>query len=199
MDPSTDVTGIAVVSQEDGQETKVEYAKAIRADGKLGRWERIRYTRTQLSWLRHRLPMAFDAVAYENPFMRGRDATAAIQQAIGAYLSLSCFAGFEPLPVQPNSAKAALGCSRFLPTYETWKEREAGRQRGKIEVIHAVNLRFGLDLRDDEDAAADAIAVGLAALNILGKRRQIAEEKRLQTRLKLTTRRTRKPAKAAKL
>ena len=186
LDPSTSTTGIALVEFVGYSVPTVLYHSAITAGPKADRWTRIRETRNRLSRVLAYLPAAFDAVAYEVPFVRGQAATAALHQAIGAYLSLSGFAGFEALPIMPNSAKAALNACRFLPHYETSAEQVAGRAHGKALMIDAVNTMFGLCLRPDEDAVADAIGVALAAHKITSERHRITEAKRLQPKLRIT-------------
>ncbi len=155
LDPSTTETGVAVLRLTP-RSVDVIVSCSLVPPRKAQRWERIRDIRHQLAVFLAGLAVPLDLIAYEIPFVRGGPATAALHGAVGAYLTLSHFAGITDIPVRPNAAKAAV--SAFL--WPSPGERQ--RKRSKVAVIEAVNKRLGLSLSPEDDAVADAIAVALA-------------------------------------
>jgi Holliday junction resolvasome RuvABC endonuclease subunit len=173
LDPSTDVTGAAIFSLDEGKATLVAYTAfdAFLLTGQpksrhklVDRLERISKTRQALSaWLASQSEV--ECVAYETQSGRGYAASEALVMAVGAYLTLSRLSRLEPIEVNRSSACASVGASRVYAQSAgtTAKEKEAKRARLKQAVIAGVNQKLGLSLREDQDAEADAIAVGLAA------------------------------------
>ena len=173
LDPSTDVTGAAIFQLEESGATLVAYtafdAFELTSQPKsrhklVDRLERIAKTRQALStWLATQ-PVV-ECVAYETQIGRGHASSEALVMAVGAYLTLSRLARLELIEVNRSSGCAAVGASRVYaqPSGTTAKEKEAKRARLKAAVIAGVNQKLGLTLREDQDAEADAIAVGLAA------------------------------------
>ena len=184
IDPSTDVTGLAVVSFNTSGCPSLQLLSGIRAsarrsvsvsDSDTERFARIAETRRVLSGLIASLPCAVDLVAWEVPppplVVRGAavglKAYAAIQQAIGAYLSVTPIRGIPALPVHVPSCKAVygnLGLSRAANADKASKE--AKRALLKANAIRWANETFALELTASDDGQADALSVACAAFKI---------------------------------
>jgi hypothetical protein len=106
---------------------------------------------------------AITHVAYETQSGRGHASSEALVMAVGNYLTISRLVRVPPTEVNRSAACAIVGASKVYaqPAGATNQEREEKRRRLKQAVICGVNERLGLELRPDQDAEADAIAVGL--------------------------------------
>lgn len=173
LDPSTDITGAAVFDLEGETPRLIAYTSfdAFELTGqpksrhKLeDRLTRIAETRQALAaWLTQQ-GIQPEQVAYETQSGRGHASSEALVMAVGAYLTLTCLRGLPLTEVNRSAGCAAVGASKVYAERAgtTNAEKEAKRARLKQAVICGVNARLGLDLQPDQDAEADAIAVGLA-------------------------------------
>ena len=188
LDPSTDVTGVALFDLETTPPCLVAYTafNAFELTGQpksrtglIDRLERIAVTRMALSrWLSDK--PAITHVAYETQSGRGHASSEALVMAVGNYLTISRLVRVPPIEVNRSAGCAAVGASKVYaqPAGKTNAERDEKRRRLKQAVICGVNTRLGLELREDQDAEADAIAVGLAgAIKIA-----LAEKKKVGTK-----------------
>lgn len=190
LDPSTDVTGAALVAFDQGTPILCDFA-ALSAgpvackDALAARFARIRSIRSQLyAWV-SQLPYAFDVVAFEKPFIRGDQAGGAIHQAIGAFLCDSrLFSASRLLQVNTQQVKAAQGIA--------WRTQKGERSRaaGKAGAIQWAERTFDVKPGSITDAEADAAGVAMAAYRII----RAEEDKAAQGALKLTTPRRRRAA-----
>lgn len=208
LDPSTDVTGAAIFRLEDEQASLVAYtafdAFALTSQPKsrhklVDRLERIAKTRQALSaWLATQPEV--EAVAYETQSGRGYASSEALVMAVGAYLTLSRLTRLEPIEVNRSAACASVGASRVYaqPAGTTAKEKEAKRARLKQAVIAGVNQKLALSLREDQDAEADAIAVGLSASTFL-LRHTVVKAAVKASRARRTTTKTEAPSSSSSL
>jgi Holliday junction resolvasome RuvABC endonuclease subunit len=171
LDPSTDVTGAAILTLEgelvaydafDGFELAGQPPSRHKLEDRLARICETRYALSH--WLVGQ--PACQAVAYETQSGRGHASSEALVMALGSYLTLTCLRGLPLIPVNRSAGCSVVGASKVYaePAGTTPKERQAKRARLKAAVIAGVNARLGLSLRPDQDAEADAIAVGLASL-----------------------------------
>ncbi len=183
LDPSTDVTGVAILAlHEDGLSSEAQpdilllsytaldaFALTGQPKSRTGlvdRLERIAKTRSALSaWLGTQCEQwgEINHVAYETQSGRGHASSEALVMAVGAYLTLSRLARVPLIEVNRSSACAAVGASKVYaqPAGATSAQREVKRAHLKQAVICGVNVRLGLTLQPEQDAEADAIAVGL--------------------------------------
>jgi Holliday junction resolvasome RuvABC endonuclease subunit len=173
LDPSTDITGAAILQLNGLEVSLIAYTAfdAFELTGQpksrhklVDRLARIAETRHALSaWLATQ-PVV-ECVAYETQSGRGHASSEALVMAVGAYLTLSRLRRRGLIEVNRSSGCAAVGASKVYSESAgtTAKEKEAKRARLKQAVIAGVNTKMGLTLTEDQDAEADAIAVGLAA------------------------------------
>lgn len=186
LDPSADVTGVAVVAFEEGCHPRLFLCDALdathaeelgtqaRRDGLEGNVCRVRWTRQRLCAFVRAVP-AFDALAFEGHTGRGKG-SGLLDMAIGAYLSLSAFAGHVPKEITRLSACVATGTYDVYrqPAGKTSAEKKAKTARLKGAVLSwalsaypafANEARFQSDARFGEkmEAVADALAVAEAA------------------------------------
>jgi Holliday junction resolvasome RuvABC endonuclease subunit len=174
LDPSTDVTGAAIF-REDGSLAAYTSFDAWELTGQprsrtglVDRIERIAATRAALAvWLGRREGegLTITQVAYETQSGRGHASSEALVMAVGNYLTLSRLSRVPLIEINRSAGCAAVGASGVYAQAagKTATECEAKRARLKAAVICGVNHALGLELRPDQDAEADAIAVGLAA------------------------------------
>lgn len=175
LDPSTEITGAAIVSFAAGGASTLSQWKEFnachigRATDLASRLRRIAWTRRQLLTFVDSWPGAIDLVAYETDTERGHAASEALKMATGAYLTIY---PLEGLPVVGITRQAACKASGTLSVYAqrsgtTTAERAAKKRRLKLSVIEWANRRdtFDAGLREDQDAIADALAVARAAWN----------------------------------
>lgn len=194
LDPSTEVTGIALVQfSPEGKPRRCQW-KAIDARGAArgttlaARIARIRHTRKALAVCLSAWPWPIDLVAYERDTGRGHGSSEALKMAAGAYISLSHLAGLPILPITRQAACVASG-TLFVyrqPAGPTRAEREAKRQRLKRAVIAWANessYNAGLTEGEESEAIADALAVAQAAWMQEQARAEKAQRQRLQLRL----------------
>lgn len=189
LDPSTDVTGVAIFDLEVSPPKLIAYT-ALDAfvlsgqpksrAGLIDRLERIAVTRMALSrWLSDK--PAITHVAYETQSGRGHASSEALVMAVGNYLTISRLVRVPPTEVNRSAGCAAVGASKVYaqPAGNTNAEKDEKRRRLKQAVICGVNAKLGLSLREDQDAEADAIAVGLAgaAKAILAEKMKAAKKK----------------------
>lgn len=174
LDPSTDKTGVAILDVESPRlPLLVAYASfdGFELTGQppsrttlMDRLERISETRIALaSWLtQHEVALSY--VAFETQSGRGHASSEALVMAVGNYLTLPCLRRLPPIEVNRSAGCAAVGASKVYAERAgtTAAEKAAKRARLKAAVIAGVNARMGLSLTPDQDAEADAIAVGLA-------------------------------------
>jgi Holliday junction resolvasome RuvABC endonuclease subunit len=173
LDPSTDVTGAALFDLEGDAPHLIAYTafdaftlsgQPRSRAGMIDRLERIAKTRHELAvWLTlQEVEPAY--AAYETQSGRGHASSEALVMAVGAYLTISRLVRVPPIEVNRSAACAAVGASKVYaqPAGATNQERDEKRRRLKQAVICGVNSKLGLSLREDQDAEADAIAVGLA-------------------------------------
>lgn len=160
LDPSTDITGLAIVSYQGGEAEVIRVEAftgcSLEEDSLMARVGRIADTRQKLlqfvgtarafEWLASGENFI---VAYEQHTDRGRLTSEALSQASGAYLTV--FLGRPIIPVTTEEAKKAWGGTRYK------------RAEAKVQVVHWANRRFGLNLAIGQDAIADALAVADAA------------------------------------
>lgn len=192
LDPSTDVTGAALFSVSESGEVLLlemtsfdgfELSEQPRSrTGLVDRLERIAKTRTALSaWLGVECGQwgEINHVAYETQSGRGHASSEALVMAVGNYLTLSRLWRTPLIEVNRSAACAAVGASKVYAERAgaTSAEREAKRARLKQAVICGVNAKLGLTLQPDQDAEADAIAVGL-----VGAARVVAAMKTAKTK-----------------
>ena len=173
LDPSTEVTGIAIVQFDISGKPCRHWAMAINASAQVrgttltARLERIRCTRQQIAAYLSTWPGGIDMVAYETDTERGHGSSEALKMAAGAYLSLSALAGLPVVPITRQAACVASG-SLFVyrqPAGKTHAEREAKRRRLKAAVVAWANessFDAGLSHDPEGEAIADALAVARA-------------------------------------
>ena len=175
LDPSTDVTGVALVTFARSGDPLFCRCAAFHAPDVQGkdlaaRIARIRIVRNDIeAWLTD--GPAFSHVACESFFHRGKDATEAGIMAGGSYLTLDAIADKPICLVTRSAACSAAGCWHLFmePRGETSREQEDKRRRLKAAVIAWANLAFSscpsgwVRLNPDEDAIADALAVAVVA------------------------------------
>lgn len=183
IDPSTDVTGIALVHVPEFGSPRVISSAALNAAEYLRtlckerpeirkesaeklRQRRYSWTRQQIArWLSQVDGYGVDLLAYERGGGPGTQSDQAGDQAIGAYLSLSYFIELPLVAVMRGNACTAVGAGSVYreKAGSTSREKADKRARLKAAVIAGVNQKCCLKLTDSEDGRADAIAVGIAA------------------------------------
>ena len=115
--------------------------------------ERLRQAGT---WLDYLLAGTFDVttLAIEGQVVAKNAATTAkLAQHAGALKFVAMARGLDIIEIAPGQRLTALGLPWMM-----------GRDAAKAQVLARVNARFGLALTADEHDAADALAVGLAAV-----------------------------------
>jgi len=80
-----------------------------------------------------------------------------LAQVAGALKYVAMAHGLDIIEIAQGQRKTVLGLPLTLDS-----------KSSKIQVTALVNARFGLELGADEHDAADALAVGLAAVNLMG-------------------------------
>ena len=161
IDPSTRITGAAVVRGTAGYSEVVaawSYDAGKGGDSLEARYDRMVATMRALRDWAGNLPCAIDVIAFEQDFFRGQAATSAVLGATGLYVGMLRYRLKCPLlsiPVQ--SVRSEAGVKRGTP-----------REQSKPMVILAANSRHNLSLGPHQDAEADAIMVGNAALRRIG-------------------------------
>lgn len=187
IDPSADVTGVALVSFDDkGTQGLLCYtsfdAYALTEQSKrrhtslTHRLARIRATRKAISkWCADAFcadEPAPSLLAYESPFGAGFDAQT-LNQAIGAYTALSRFDGVPTAAIAPISVKAIWhGVQAARQKTHSPKEREAKRRAAKLQGVEWARQTFDIDLWDTDDAISDALGVCVAAYRLRLKQSQ---------------------------
>jgi hypothetical protein len=173
LDPSTDITGAVLFDLEGDCPKLLAYTSfnAFELTGQpksrhlmIDRLERIAETRLALSrWLGEQDAQPTH-VAYEAQSGRGHASSEALVMAVGNYLTISRLVRVPPTEVNRSAGCAAVGASKVYaqPAGKTNAEKDEKRRRLKQAVIFGVNVKLGLSLREDQDAEADAICVGLA-------------------------------------
>ncbi len=207
FDPSTDITGAALIRLDQAGPAVVRFvaidaSRVRRGTDLTARIARIAFTRGELAaWLATSIDMGLAPthIAFEAPppprQISGWNTAQAMAQAVGAYLSIPSLLHLPVEPIFRQSACGAVGAGRLYssPAGKTSKEQAAKRASLKAAVIEGVNRLTGLELTGDQDAEADAIAVGLSAAGKLEEERK----KAAQGTLKLRKAPVRKPKVAA--
>jgi hypothetical protein len=198
IDPSTDITGVALmdVDIDTGavQVVEVHAYDATAACGKRttleARCKRIARTR---EWLGEyvtglqKSDAAPHVVGYETDSGRGHMASEALAWATGNLVCVPSLAGLRVEYVTRLAACYESGAGGVYrePKGATAAEALAKRERLKAAVIAGVNARFGLALLPEDDAKADAVAVGMVVCKRLRKEEWSKRTKAAQKRLKL--------------
>jgi|GEM_PF-4098077 hypothetical protein len=165
LDPSTDRTGAVILAGDlqkcrfiTGNEFVGTARERVGVSTLTAQNTRIyQIARALERWVQTMTHLALTAAAYEYHTARGGAPSEAISKATGAYLALHDLCTLPCYRIQPMTAKAVWGGTRLRqgetkPAVVAWARRE-----------------FGLPLLDDQDAIADALAVGLAAWGIWRK------------------------------
>ena len=174
LDPSTDITGAALIKVSATGEVEVLTIRKLNATAILGtrstltaRIQRIRWTRTMLSAWLNSFEYGIDEVAYEMDTQRGFASSEALKMATGAYLSLSTLDSVPVAGITRLAACGVAGCTKLY--FEPVKGKSTAeiadkKARLKAAVIAWANARFPeLDLQADDDAIADALAIAVKA------------------------------------
>lgn len=190
LDISTNVCGVAVldvffdgsvyVRQFGAVDAAARHAAQLRGMGKKKgnaedeRFGRIRCASVDVRWMLH--DTAFDHLAYEVPNQRGAGATAAIWQAIGAVLERAQPTPPVPLlPIHASTAKAVAGTAGIRAAGETASTLDE-KGRAVEWLADALLCQSDGDLmlaklrplpKPDQEAIADAVAVGVATVPLL--------------------------------
>lgn len=176
LDPSTDITGAALVRfSGKGIPTVLSVGK-FKGEAKgtdlRARMERIRSIKLPfIAWFTS-LPACVDLIAYEVAFWRGQAASEAIPMATGAYLSIKPLAGLEIIPVHGATVKAAYGNTL------SGGKREDLKQNCIVWANDQFHLGLSLDLDDGDDAIADACAVAVGAWRLWAQKYARAEREK---------------------
>lgn len=201
LDPSTAVTGAVVLLYDEHGNRHLIGRHAIDAT-KIGgsdsdmtsRIRRILWTAEHLSAWLDRCPCPVDLVAYEVDSQRGFNSSEALKMAAGHYLA-TVFAALlrryqtrkiTVVPITRQAACIVAGCYGIYrsPKGKTAKEQQAKRDRLKAAVIEWANGEFSnIVLGPEEDAVADALAIGQAAYNGHQVKRRALAEKEAQKAL----------------
>jgi hypothetical protein len=185
IDPSADITGVALVRFDVKGTPDLLYHGSFDAYALAGqkrgqhtslrhRLTRIKATRDALvSWCHDAFhPVAMhcpDVLAWEAPFGAGFDAQT-INQAIGAYASLSRFDTCRVVPVAPISIKALWGgVAEARAKAPTTRAKAEKRRRAKLQSVVWAREQFCLELLDSDDAISDACGVTMIAYRELLK------------------------------
>lgn len=207
IDPSTDITGAALLSYEPATgQFAVLAAAGFDATAAIGtgadyptRLRRIAWTRSQLrSWLADSpwtdggaliAQIAFEAPPPPSRLISGHRTAQAMAQAVGALLTLPMLVASSPaiIEVYRQSAckEAGAGRAYTAPAGTTQAQKDAKRAALKAAVIDGVNARCRMSLRPDQDAEADAIAVGMAACAKLWEAEIARRAKAAQKKMRL--------------
>lgn len=134
------------------------------------RFERMRTARRDLSLFVASITCEIDILAFEQPFIRGGDTTAALFQAIGMMLGLSRFDGIPVYEIHTATVKKEQGLSRasFASVDKTIKGAQTAKIRAlKLAAVEWGNKRVTLTtpLVAGQDAIPDAIAAGFGAFH----------------------------------
>lgn len=182
LDQSTDVTGVCVVRCLPGVALpELLRHRAIDASGidkgrhtPQARVARIGYTAGVLEGFLDSCPWRIDIVSYETDTGRGYQSSQALGWAAGAYLVLPRLAGAQPVAITRQAACIAAGRDIYAvyrqPKGKTASEQTAKRARLKHAVCRwaseiIVDFTHGLEgpYNADQEAIADALAIGVAA------------------------------------
>lgn len=165
LDPSTDITGVAVGDFSLMRLTLLSVHRlppppkdAKEGDALTQRFLRIAHHEEALRNLVLHNTSSLDGLAYEMHTGRNGVTSNALSQAAGAYLSAIISPGMKVWEISPLTAKAAWGGTKLKSA------------DGKVAVVKWAKGVYGdalasrgIALSDDDDAIADAIAVLLAA------------------------------------
>lgn len=157
LDPSTDITGMAagyfsptrleIVSTDCTHQFKMQGSHSSLTQ----RLYRISRHREEIEeWLRW-LGSEVEGVAYEMHTGRNREASNALSQAAGSYLTIPDFVGKKVWEINSSTAK------------KVWAGQAFKGEECKAKVVQWANNAYGLKLGPEQDAEADAVAVLLAA------------------------------------
>ena len=208
FDPSTDVTGVALVEiPESGCPTVLAFAsmdateamkqatqkhpERRKEDGIRPRLRRIAWTRSEIAgWIADadsRLPLGIDLVAFEKGGGPGSQSDQAGDMALGCYLTISPLLELPLVAVMRGAACTSVGAHTLYREKAgvTYQQKKDKRDRLKAAVIAGVNQRCALFLRSDQDAEADAIAVGIAAGEQWWREQKAQKAAAAQTSMKL--------------
>lgn len=203
IDPSTDVTGVALVEMPEIGEAKVllygsfdataamkEKCKSVKGKkvSAIGaRILRIAWTRRQIiCWLEIML-LNIDLVAYELGGGPGTQSDQAGDMALGCYLTIGSILGLPIEGVMRGSACSVAGAHHVYreKAGSTSREKAEKRARLKAAVIAGINQRCGLELDESQDAEADAIAIAIAAGEAAWREQKVQKAAAAQGTLKL--------------
>lgn len=197
IDPSTDITGVALVTIDGLGAVRVPASAAFDGfvlsgqpksrTGLRNRLDRITSIRGEVSrWIAAQ-NVVLDGVAYEQQTERGHASTEALNMASGAILTITALKGIELYGIARVSGCAAVGASSVYrePAGKTSAEQAAKKKRLKQAVITGVNNLCGLNLQPDQDAEADAVSVGLAAAHRVLAEIKKVEKGKAQTKMTL--------------
>lgn len=168
LDQSTEATGVAVITCGAGGCAVIAKntlrAEGIKGDDDMALANRLRIMRHDLSVFLTGLNVAFDMIAYEQPFAGARSTGwKASPMCLGAFLTLPDFHNIPVRAVMRQAACKVAGCSDiYRESVPSEKVRKEKRKRLKAAVIEWARNFLGLTLADDDDAIADACAVGVA-------------------------------------
>ena len=171
LDPSTDVTGLALCLFDRQGMTQVQALEAVShgpvphgLSSMSARLWRIAATREALiGYLFNPVSShimgnpEIDAVAFEGHTWQGNGdggASEALSMAAGAYLTIPGLVCKPVYPINPATARTV---------YSRLKLERAEKKRAAIQWARLETRRFGITLSDGDDAKADALAVAFAA------------------------------------
>lgn len=169
LDPSTDVSGVALLGFGPKGQVTVLGTRALVAGktpgrkGLAARFARIRRQRADFAAWAGNLSLPIDLIAYERSFQRGGAASVACPQAAGALLTVSALDGIPVAEVTPQAAKAVYGKAQFRA--EGTRSRDADKQAAREWA--ARELGVASPSEDEWEAVADACAVACAAYRML--------------------------------
>jgi Holliday junction resolvasome RuvABC endonuclease subunit len=120
--------------------------------------ERLYYSGVWLdTLLRTEFPSVTILAIEGQVFAKNAATTAKLAQVAGALKFVALSHGLDVIEVAPGQRCTALGLPWMM-----------ARDAAKAQVLALVNARFGLALGADEHDIADALAIGLAAVNMRG-------------------------------
>jgi hypothetical protein len=179
LDPSTDITGIAIVSFDAKGCGEIRHLSGLQGtakdrDSNKQRFARIAEMRGQLSAKVSSMAWAVDFVAYEIPPPPrsskpglpplGHLNYAALNQCLGAFMTLSGLRELPLIPVHIQTCKAVYGNHRLASAPNIDRAaRDTKRDLLKANAIAYVNATFALDLGPTDDNLADAVIVACGA------------------------------------
>lgn len=190
LDISTNVCGVAILDiWQDGSvvvhrfgavDAASRHAAQLRGMGKKKgnsedeRFGRIRCASVDVRWMLQ--DATFDHLAYEVPNQRGAGATAAIWQAIGAVLERAQPTPPVPLlPIHASTAKAVVGTQKVRAEGESADSLDE-KGRAVEWLIDTLLVQSNGDVmvaklrtmpKPEQEAIADAVAVGVATVPVL--------------------------------